>query len=137
MGVVVLSQYVEARYAVKLMNAGGGVGYLLKDRIGKVDDFVNVVVQVAEGGSVVDHGIVTALLDRQRAPHPLATLTAREREVLALMAEGKSNQAISESLSMSAKTVETHVGRIFLKLGLHPVPEGHRRVLAVLTYLRS
>ena len=137
-GVLVLSQYVETTYAVQLLGPGTGrIGYLLKDRVPDVDEFIDVVQRVGCGGSVVDPQVVAQLLGKRRNPDPLAELTGREREVLALMAEGRSNQAICQRLYLSTKTVETHVSSIFAKLALAPASDNHRRVLAVLTYLRS
>jgi len=137
-GVLVLSQYVETTYAVQLLGPGTGrIGYLLKDRVPDVDEFIDVVQRVGCGGSVVDPQVVAQLLGKRRNPDPLAELTGREREVLALMAEGRSNQAICQRLFLSTKTVETHVSSIFAKLALAPASDNHRRVLAVLTYLRS
>ena len=136
-GVLVLSHHVESTHAAALLaDNPRGVGYLLKDRVSDLDDFLETLRRVGTGGSVIDPDVVASLLSRQRAHDPLAGLTAREREVLALMAEGRSNQAISERLVLTAKTVETHVARIFVKLGLHPAPNDHRRVLAVIKYLR-
>ncbi len=137
-GVLVLSHYVETTYAVQLLSPGTGrIGYLLKDRVPDVDEFVDVVHRVGCGGSVVDPQVVAQLLGRRRNPDPLAELSGREREVLALMAEGRSNHAICQRLFLSTKTVETHVSSIFAKLALAPASDNHRRVLAVLTYLRS
>jgi DNA-binding NarL/FixJ family response regulator len=136
--VLVLSQYVEERYASELLEGGAdGVGYLLKDRVADVGDFVRAVRQVAEGGTVLDPEVVTQLMARRRRGNLLEELTPREHEVLALMAEGRSNSAIAESLSVSDGAVEKHVSNIFSKLGLAPADSTHRRVLAVLTYLRS
>jgi DNA-binding NarL/FixJ family response regulator len=137
-GVLVLSQYVEESYAQRLM-AGGteGVGYLLKDRVADIDRFVDGVQRVAEGGSVLDPEVVSQMLGRRRADGPLDTLTPREREVLAIMAEGQTNRAISEALSVTERAVERHVTAIFEKLGLAAADGGHRRVLAVLAYLRD
>lgn len=137
-GVLVLSQYVETDFALRLVTDGaGGVGYLLKDRVADVGDFAEAVRRVARGGSVIDPEVVALLVNRRRARGPLDELTEREREVLALMAEGRSNQAICDRLFVTAKTVEAHIASIFSKLGLLPAPDDHRRVLAVLTYLRK
>jgi DNA-binding NarL/FixJ family response regulator len=136
--VVVLSQYVEERYASELLETGAaGVGYLLKDRVADVADFVAAVRQVAAGGTVLDPEVVAQLVARRRRNDRLTTLTAREREVLALMAEGRSNQAIAQRLTVTEGAVEKHVNTIFAKLGLAPADTDHRRVLAVLTYLRA
>jgi serine/threonine-protein kinase len=137
-GVLVLSQYLEPDFALRLLEEGGrGIGYLLKDRVADVGEFVAAVRRVAGGGSVMDHAIVAQLLARRRHLDPLAALTEREREVLALMAEGRSNQAIAGQLTLSEKTVESYIGAIFGKLALEPAPEIHRRVLAVLTFLQA
>ena len=135
-GVLVLSQYVETRQAVKLLqNAPQRVGYLLKDRVSEITEFTDAVRRIARGGSVIDPEVVAQLLRRDDGA--LAGLTERERDILALMAQGRSNRAICERLHLSPKTVETHVGAIFAKLGLLPAADDHRRVLAVITYLRS
>ena len=137
-GVLVLSQYVEEGYAVDLLSGGGeGVGYLLKDRVGDVRLFTDAVVRVAQGGSALDPEVVALLLGRRRREDPLEGLTAREREVLGLMAEGRSNAAIAEALVVTERAVEKHVTSIFSKLDLPPTVEDHRRVLAVLAYLRA
>jgi DNA-binding NarL/FixJ family response regulator len=136
--VLVLSQYVEERYASELLEGGAdGVGYLLKDRVADVGQFVQAVRQVAEGGTVLDPEVVTQLMARRRRGNLLEDLTPREHEVLSLMAEGRSNSAIADSLSVSDGAVEKHVSNIFSKLGLPPADATHRRVLAVLTYLRN
>jgi serine/threonine-protein kinase len=136
-GVLLLSQYVETHYVEQLLGQGTGrVGYLLKDRVPDIDEFVDAVRRVGSGGSVVDPLVVAQLLNRRRNPDPLAALTDREREVLELIAEGRSNHAIRTRLFVSTKTVETHVSSIFTKLGLSPTADDHRRVRAVLTYLR-
>jgi DNA-binding NarL/FixJ family response regulator len=137
-GVIVLSQYLEEGYALDLVaDSAEGTGYLLKDRVGDVEGFADSVRRVAEGGSALDPEVVAHLLGRRRREDPLAELTEREREVLALMAEGRSNQAIAEKLVVTERAVEKHVTRIFGKLDLMPAAEDHRRVLAVLTFLRS
>jgi DNA-binding NarL/FixJ family response regulator len=137
-GVLVLSQYVEEGYALELVgDKAEGTGYLLKDRVADVERFVEAVRRVGEGGSVLDPEVVATLLGRRRRDDPLAELTEREREVLALMAEGRSNHAIAEQLVVTERAVEKHVTSIFGKLGLAPAPEDHRRVLAVLTFLRA
>jgi DNA-binding NarL/FixJ family response regulator len=134
-GVLVLSQYVEERYAAELLGvkASGGVGYLLKDRVADVAEFVDALERVAMGGSAIDPEVVAQLLTRK--VDPLSSLTRRERDVLALMAEGRSNAAIASALVVGPGAVEKHVNSIFLKLGLAPTDIDHRRVLAVLTYL--
>jgi DNA-binding NarL/FixJ family response regulator len=138
LGVLVLSQYLEVHYAMRLIeNQVSGVGYLLKDRVSAVGEFIDAIYRVAQGGSVVDSGVVAELLARKRAVNPLDSLTSREREVLSLMAEGRSNRAIQEALFVSPRTVETHVRNILMKLGLRETPDDHRRVLAVLAFLRS
>lgn len=135
-GILVLSQYVEEHYVTRLLEGGTeGVGYLLKDRIAEVDRFVDAVRRVAEGGSVLDPEVVAQMLGRRRADDPLETLTPREREVLEAMAEGLGNKQIADRLVVSVGAVERHVTAIFEKLGLSAADGGHRRVLAVLTYL--
>ncbi len=137
-GVLVLSQYVETRQAIKLLqNAPQGVGYLLKDRVCDIAEFADTVRRIAHGGSVIDPEVVAHLLQRRGAESALEDLTAREQDILALMAQGRSNRAICERLFLSPKTVETHVGAIFTKLGLLPAADDHRRVLAVITYLKN
>jgi DNA-binding NarL/FixJ family response regulator len=137
-GVLVLSNVVEARHAFKLFSERPeGFGYLLKDRVLEVDDFLQSLRRVASGGTVVDPDVVAQLLGRRHQPDPLEELTPREREVLSLMAEGRSNRGICETLVLSPKTVETHVSSIFSKLRLPTEQDDHRRVLAVLTFLRS
>ncbi|MEV4889568.1 response regulator transcription factor [Nonomuraea sp. NPDC055795] len=131
--ILVLSQYVEERYAAELI--GPGVGYLLKERISDVAEFLAVVRQVAEGGTVIDPEVVLQLLGRQRRGTAMDTLSPREREVLALMAEGRSNTAIAARLSVKEGAVEKHISGIFAKLSLGQAPDDHRRVLAVLAYL--
>ncbi|MGW5693892.1 response regulator [Streptomyces asiaticus] len=135
--VLVLSQYVQRTYASELLDSGDGtgVGYLLKDRVGQVADFVAALCEVADGGTVVDPEVVRQLLRRRR--DPLERLTAREREVLGLIAEGKSNGAIARALVVSEAAVGKHIGNILTKLDLPPAEESHRRVLAVLAYLRA
>jgi DNA-binding NarL/FixJ family response regulator len=136
-GVLVLSQYVEEEYATELIgDRADGVGYLLKDRVADVDAFVDAVRRVGEGGSALDPEVVSLMLGRKR-DEPLSELTPREREVLGLMAEGLSNNAIAERLVVTERAVEKHVTSIFSKLRLPPTGETHRRVLAVLAYMRA
>ena len=136
--VLVLSQYVEVGLAMKLLaDSAEGAGYLLKDRISDVEDFVHAVRRVAEGGSAIDPIIVSTLLSRRRSNDPLVELTPREREVLELMAEGRSNQGIADKLVISLRAVEKYVSSIFGKLGLPSSGSDSRRVLAVLVYLRT
>ncbi|MET8557970.1 response regulator transcription factor [Streptomyces sp. NPDC004959] len=138
LGVLVLSQYVEEQYATELLaGSSRGVGYLLKDRVADVREFVDAVDRVASGGTALDPEVVAQLLGRSRKQDVLANLTPREREVLALMAEGRTNSAVAKALVVSDGAVEKHVSNIFMKLGLSPSVGDHRRVLAVLTYLRS
>jgi DNA-binding NarL/FixJ family response regulator len=137
-GVLVLSQYVELGLAMKLLaESAEGVGYLLKDRISDVKEFIAAVRRVAEGGSAIDPSIVSTLLSRRRSDDPLSELTPREREVLELMAEGRSNQGIADKLVITLRAVERYVSTIFGKLGLPSTASDSRRVLAVLLYLRS
>jgi len=137
-GVLVLSQYVEATYAMELLaESAEGVGYLLKDRVSDVNEFADAVRRVGEGGSALDPTIVSQLVGRRRRDDPIDQLTPREREVLGLMAEGRSNSGIAEQLVVTERAVEKHVTSIFSKLRLPAAPEDHRRVLAVLAYLRS
>jgi DNA-binding NarL/FixJ family response regulator len=137
-GVLVLSQYVEEGYALELVgDRAEGTGYLLKDRVADVERFLDAVRRVGEGGSVLDPEVVATLLGRRRRDDPLTELTEREREVLGLMAEGRSNHAIAEQLVVTERAVEKHVTSIFNKLDLTPTSEDHRRVLAVLTFLRA
>jgi len=136
--VLVLSQYVEVSYADDLLADGrGGIGYLLKDRVSEVGDFLDGLARVAAGGTVLDPEVVAQLFARRRRGDPLRTLTAREREVLGLMAEGRSNTAIAKHLVVTEGAVEKHVRNIFTKLDLPPDDEQHRRVLAVLAYLKG
>ncbi|MEE1940468.1 response regulator transcription factor [Streptomyces sp. TRM 70361] len=138
LAVLVLSQYVEEQYATELLaGSSRGVGYLLKDRVAEVREFVDAVVRVARGGTALDPEVVAQLLGRSRKQDVLAGLTPREREVLGLMAEGRTNSAIARQLVVSDGAVEKHVSNIFMKLGLAQSDGDHRRVLAVLTYLRS
>ncbi|WP_328385494.1 response regulator transcription factor [Streptomyces sp. NBC_00400] len=135
--VLVLSQYVEETYAVELLGGGaGGVGYLLKDRVGRVDEFLSALERVAAGGTALDPEVVTELLTRRRDA-PLDALTPREREVLQLMAQGRDNATIAQLLVVSDRAVSKHIGNIFAKLGLPASDSGHRRVLAVLAYLNG
>jgi DNA-binding NarL/FixJ family response regulator len=137
-GVLVLSQFYEEQYALDLIGQRAeGAGYLLKERVGDVDEFIAAVKRVAAGGSALDPEVVGRMLGRRRAEGPLDRLTPRERDVLAAMAEGKSNQGIAEALVVTEAAVEKHVTGIFHKLGLGTTPTEHRRVLAVLTYLRD
>jgi DNA-binding NarL/FixJ family response regulator len=137
LAILVLSQYVEQTYAAELVETGGGIGYLLKDRVGDVDEFVTALERVAAGGTVIDPEVVRQLLSRRRLQGPLERLTPREGEVLALMAEGRSNGAIARRLVVSEAAVAKHVNSIFAKLDLPLAADDHRRVLAVLTYLRG
>jgi DNA-binding NarL/FixJ family response regulator len=137
-GVLVLSQYVEEAYALDLLTESTeSTGYLLKDRVADIDTFADAVRRVAGGGSALDPEVVSMLLGRRRRQDPLDALTGREREVLGLMAEGRSNAAIAEALVVTERAVEKHVTSIFNKLDLTPTAEDHRRVLAVLAYLKT
>ena len=137
-GVLVLSQYIEEAYAMELLSSNAeGVGYLLKDRVADLERFIDAVRRVGEGGSALDPEVVSRLLGRRRQEDPLAEISPREREVLALMAEGRSNHAIASELVVTERAVEKHVTSIFNKLNLPPTADDHRRVLAVLTYLRA
>jgi DNA-binding NarL/FixJ family response regulator len=137
-GVLVLSQHLETTWAIRLLeNGAAGVGYLLKDRVSRIEEFTEAIERVAAGGSVIDPDVVQRLVGKQRASDPLAVLTAREQDVLQLMAEGRSNRAIGTALYMGTKTVETHVRSILMKLAISESPTDNRRVLAVLAYLRG
>ena len=137
-GVLVLSQYIEPAYAMDLLaESAEGIGYLLKDRISDVDEFASAVRRVGEGGSALDPAIVSQLVGRRRGTDPIDSLTPREREVLELMAEGRSNAGIASRLVVTERAVEKHVTSIFGKLRLSATSEDHRRVLAVLTFLRQ
>jgi DNA-binding NarL/FixJ family response regulator len=138
LGVLVLSQVVETKHALDLFSEWPeGFGYLLKDRVSNVEDFLDAVRRVADGGTAIDPEVVGQLMGRRRERDPLEDLSPREREVLSLMAEGLSNRGVCDRLFLSPKTVETHVNSIFTKLRLAPAPDDHRRVLAVLTFLRA
>ena len=137
-GVLVLSQYLDSSYVTRLMaNGSEGLGYLLKDRVSDLGNLLEAVRRIGAGGCVVDAEVVGRLLNRRRQRNPLDELTDRERTVLSLMAEGRSNQGIADAMFLSMKTVEAHIRAVFAKLGLSRVPTDHRRVLAVLTYLRT
>ena len=136
--VLILSQYVEQLYARELLSDGaGGVGYLLKDRVGDVRQFVEAVQRVADGGTAMDPEVISQILARRSRRSPLAELTPREREVIALMAEGRTNAAIARRLAITSKAVSKHIASIFAKLDLPPSDDDHRRVLAVLAYLQQ
>ncbi|MFF5211305.1 response regulator [Streptosporangium sp. NPDC000396] len=135
--ILVLSQYVEEQYATELIGGGAAaVGYLLKERIADVSEFLDAVRRVASGGTVIDPEVIEQLLTRHRGDDPLSSLTTRERQVLALMAEGRSNTAIAARMIVTEGAVEKHISGIFTKLRLEAAPDDHRRVLAVLAYLR-
>jgi DNA-binding NarL/FixJ family response regulator len=135
-GVLVLSQFVEPHYALQLIdNAEKGAGYLLKDRVGDIEELADAVRQIATGRLIIDPAVVSELLNRSRRRDPLDALTDREKAVLALMAQGRSNHAIANGLFVTEKTVEAHIRAIFIKLNLTPTADDHRRVLAVITYL--
>jgi DNA-binding NarL/FixJ family response regulator len=134
-GILVLSAHVEVEEAMELLSSGHSIGYLLKTRVLDIAHFIETVHRVAQGGSVVDPGLIQELVSSRRADDPLGALTPREREVLSLMAEGRSNAGISRSIWVTEGTVEKHVGSILAKLGLVDTPDEHRRVLAVITFL--
>jgi serine/threonine-protein kinase PknK len=134
-GILVLSAHAEAEHAMQLLASGGGIGYLLKSRVTDVEDFVDTVLRIARGGSVVDPALVQELVSARRRNDPLDALSTREREVLSLMAEGRSNAGIARRLWVTEGTVEKHVRSILTKLGLSEADDDHRRVLAVLTFL--
>jgi DNA-binding NarL/FixJ family response regulator len=136
--VLVLSQHVETHYAMQLLGGNpAGVGYLLKDRLSNVTEIVDAIHHLATGRSVIDPTVVARLIGRRREDDPMESLTARERDVLALMAEGRSNRAIGQQLFLSPKTVEAHVSSIFSKLGIEDTPDDNRRILSVLAWLRA
>jgi DNA-binding NarL/FixJ family response regulator len=137
-GVLVLSQHLEPRYAMRLLEqTPSRIGYLLKERVGRVEELTDAIRRIAAGECVVDRAVVEEFVARKRIDNPLARLSPREHEILKLMAEGRSNQGICETLWLSPKTVETHTHNLFLKLGLNDAPHDNRRVLAVLAYLRT
>ncbi|MFF3666007.1 LuxR C-terminal-related transcriptional regulator [Microtetraspora malaysiensis] len=137
-GVLVFSQYIETRYAAQLLaNGANGVGYLLKERVADIKDFLAALDRIAAGETVLDPEVVTQIMGASRRAESLGTLTPRERDVLAMMAEGRSNNAIAKALFLSSGSVEKHVTQIFTKLGLSPSESDHRRVLAVLRYLQA
>ena len=137
-GLLLLSQHVETHYAMQLLSGGAvGIGYLLKDRLSDIDEIDDAIRHVARGRSVIDPTVVSGLIGRRRQKDPMETLTERERGVLALVAEGRSNRAIGDRLSLSAKTVEAHISAIFSKLGIDDSPDDNRRILSVLAWLRG
>jgi len=136
-GVLVLSQYVDTHHVMELISSGGRIGYLLKDHVGDIAEFGDAVRRIAAGGTVIDPDVVAELVGRRRNRDAVEELTEREREVLHLMAQGRTNSAIGSRLHLSPKTVEAHVRSIFMKLQLEPADDDHRRVLAVLTYLHA
>jgi DNA-binding NarL/FixJ family response regulator len=137
-GVLVLSQHLEPRYAMRLLEqTPSRIGYLLKERVARVEELTDAIRRIAAGECVVDRAVVEEFVARKRTEDPLARLSPREHEILKLMAEGRSNQGICETLWLSPKTVETHTHNLFLKLGLNDAPHDNRRVLAVLAYLRT
>ena len=136
-GVLVLSQYVDTHHVMELISSGGRIGYLLKDHVGDIAEFGDAVRRIAAGGSVIDPDVVAEMVGRRRNRDAIEELTEREREVLHLMAQGRTNSAIGSRLHLSPKTVEAHVRSIFMKLQLEPAEDDHRRILAVLTYLHA
>ena len=136
-GVLVLSQYVDTHHVMELISSGGRIGYLLKDHVGDIAEFGDAVRRIAAGGSVIDPDVVAEMVGRRRNRDAIDELTEREREVLHLMAQGRTNSAIGARLHLSPKTVEAHVRSIFMKLQLEPAEDDHRRILAVLTYLHA
>ena len=135
--ILMLSAYVQVEHAMELLAGGGGIGYLLKSRIADVDEFLDAVQRIAKGGSVVDPTLVQALVTARRREDPLAALSDRERQVLALMAEGRSNAGIARRLFVTEGTVEKHISSILIKLNLHEADDDHRRVLAVIAFLKA
>jgi DNA-binding NarL/FixJ family response regulator len=136
-GILVLSAHVEVEHAMDLLASGNGIGYLLKSRVTDVDEFIDTLERIAKGGSVIDPALVRELVGARRRDDPLSVLTSREREVLGLMAEGRSNAGIAHRLWVTEGTVEKHVRSILAKLGLHETEEDHRRVLAVVAFLEA
>ena len=136
-GVLVLSQYVDTHHVMELISSGGRIGYLLKDHVGDIAEFGDAVRRIAAGGSVIDPDVVAEMVGRRRNRDAIDELTEREREVLHLMAQGRTNSAIGARLHLSPKTIEAHVRSIFMKLQLEPAEDDHRRILAVLTYLHA